>query len=191
MKIGKKAIVFLTTAALAIVAAIPAQAETYSVSQMPYKLTSTATDIGNNLAIIATALKMGDDPRDTLVSDAQEKITYHLQNNINITFTYDKRGKVLLPQEGTLTPQVNTGMDPFPYISFDHEEQGPAISGYAGIVVTAICASSGFETAGFGCAVAGAVALAVVGVAAAHGICPGNQNLRVYPISMEGQCRND
>ncbi|AJM76947.1 hypothetical protein [Rathayibacter toxicus] len=80
MKIGKKAIVFLTTAALAIVAAIPAQAETYSVSQMPYKLTSTATDIGNNLAIIATALKMGDDPRDTLVSDAQEKITYHLQN---------------------------------------------------------------------------------------------------------------
>ncbi|CAQ01215.1 hypothetical protein (doubtful CDS) [Clavibacter sepedonicus] len=28
-------------------------------------------------------------------------------------------------------------------------------------------------------------------IVAAHGVCPNNQNYRIYILSLEGQCRND
>ena len=79
-------------------------------------------------------------------------------------------------------PQVGGGWDPWPYFEFDSSEQQALISGSAATLAGAICAIAGPESAGVGCAVGGGIVLTIVGIATAHGACPNNQTMRVYPL---------
>ncbi|MGO4455482.1 hypothetical protein [Arthrobacter sp. RAF14] len=103
--------------------------------------------------------------------------TYTLAPGIRLTYLHGSESR-----QSTVQPQVGGGGDPWPYFEFDSNEQQALISGSAATLAGAICAIAGPESAGVGCAVGGGIVLTIVGIATAHGACPNNQIMRVYPL---------
>lgn len=103
--------------------------------------------------------------------------TYTISPGIKVTYPGAEE-----PGSSTVQPEVGGGMDPWPYFEFDPSEQQALISGSAATLAGAICAIAGPESAGVGCAVGGGIVLTIVGIATAHGACPNNQTMRLYPL---------
>lgn|GEM_PF-4925785 len=103
--------------------------------------------------------------------------TYTLSPGIKLTYPKGSESA-----QSNVQPQVGGGWDPWPYFEFDSNEQQALISGSAATLAGAICAIAGPESAGVGCAVGGGIVLTIVGIATAHGACPNNQIMRVYPL---------
>ncbi|PPF25093.1 hypothetical protein C5C31_04675 [Rathayibacter rathayi] len=82
---------------------------------------------------------------------------------------------------------MSTGADPFPYIDLDSSEQGAGAA--AGGLAAAICAALGPESGGVGCGVAGGIGVTIASIVAAHGRCPDGRDFRIYPVTLEDQCR--
>ncbi|MDQ0708727.1 hypothetical protein QFZ52_001379 [Arthrobacter woluwensis] len=115
------------------------------------------------------------------------KVTHTQAANGDTTYTLAPGIKVTYPgaeesTSPTVQPEVGGGWDPWPYFEFDPSEQQALISGSAATLAGAICAIAGSESAGVGCAVGGGIVLTIVGIAKAHGACPNNQTMRLYPL---------
>ncbi|MFC3295360.1 hypothetical protein [Clavibacter michiganensis] len=111
-----------------------------------------------------------------------------------MSFTYDSAGEVIT-ETGTKraleASSVAFGSDPFPYISLDSTEQAAGATAAAGSLAGAICLALGPESGGAACLAGAGLGFTIVAIAVAHGVCPNNQNYRIYILSLEGQCRND
>jgi hypothetical protein len=148
----------------------------------------------HRLAELGRALQHGPAPRDSVATAHGERVTYHVSHGVDIAFTYDSSGSaVVVPaaHDAIDTSLVSVGSDPFPYVSLDSTEQATGATAAAGGLAATICAALGPETGGVGCVAAGGLGVTIVAIVAAHGVCPDNQNYRIYIISLEGQCRND
>jgi hypothetical protein len=184
----------MVTAVLAFgFGAVPAQAAT-----KPAPATTNTTNSGQDLtpemlSTLGITLKASKLPRVSTETIYGEMLSFTLQNDVKISFTYDASGNPIVSPEaasGGIQPRVSVGADPFPYVSLDNAEQTAALVGSVG-VATAICAVVGPETWGAGCVIGGAVVGAIFAVVAAHGVCPAGQNMRIYTITHYAQCRTD
>lgn len=143
---------------------------------------------------IAVGLRTGTAPRETEITAAGESVAYDLGSGFHMGFTYDSAGNPIVTQgapSSGITPRVGVGADPFPYVSLDSTEQAAGGSAGAAVLAGLICAALGAETAGIGCLVAGGIGVVIVAIVIAHGVCPNNQNMRIYTITKAVQCRND
>ncbi|MEW5096657.1 hypothetical protein [Clavibacter michiganensis] len=148
----------------------------------------------HRLAELGRTLHNGSAPRDSVATAYGQRVTYHVSPGVNISFTYDSSGSpVVVPaaHHAIDTSLVSVGSYPFPYISLDSAEQATGATAAAGGLAATICAALGPETGGVGCIAAGGIGVTIVAIVAAHGVCPDNQNYRIYILSLEGQCRND
>lgn len=66
-------------------------------------------------------------------------------------------------------------------VKLDPSEQGAGSVGLAGTIAGSICAATGAGSAGIGCAVGAGLAATTVGIATAHGACPDEKDLIIYP----------
>lgn len=159
---------------------------------------TTTTDVPNvtaeQMSQIAVGLRAGTAPRETEITATEERVNYDLGNGVHMGFTYDSAGKPIVTQSAPssgITPRVSAGADPFPYVSLDSTEQAAGGTAGAAVLAGLICAALGAETAGIGCLAAGGIGVIIVAIVIAHGVCPNNQNMRIYTITNDVQCRND
>ncbi|MFZ4840941.1 hypothetical protein [Mycetocola saprophilus] len=147
----------------------------------------------DQVVTLGTSLKAGNSRREVRQTSFGEQTTFLFDSGLRIGFTYDLSGQpIVLPKNHPdMEARVEAGADPFPYVSFDSAEQAAGAAGSVGVLVGAVCASLGPETAGVGCVVAGGIGATIVGILTAHGVCDHEQNYRIYVLTLEGQCRND
>ncbi|ALV47824.1 hypothetical protein MB46_19290 (plasmid) [Arthrobacter alpinus] len=170
------------------------QAESATI---PLNATDT-TDVPNataeQISQIAVGLRTGNAPRETEITATGERVDYDLGSGFHMGFTYDSAGNPIVAQSApssVIAPRVGAGADPFPYVSLDSTEQAAGGTAGAAVLAGLICAALGAETAGIGCLVAGGIGVVIVAIVIAHGVCPNNQNMRIYTITKDVQCRND
>ncbi|MHC2185135.1 hypothetical protein ACVLV4_000765 [Rathayibacter agropyri] len=188
----------LAAAILLIGAASPASAATSvrvgAALLSPAEVPPAGALTREQVAQLVEELKSGPAPRSvTQVADGS-RVAYHVRGG-DVVVTYDSAGHPLLPGDpvghdaSIVQSKVSTGADPFPYLDLDSAEQAAGAGAAAGSVAAATCAALGPESGGVGCAVAGGIGLTIVSIMAAHGVCPGGQNFRIYLLTLEDQCR--
>lgn len=158
--------------------------------QAPKEVDSTKVTHAD-VEVLGEALKSSSASRSVQTVSAGKQVTYTFKNGMKMTFVYDQAGNVVTGEEsGTgIQPLVSAGFDPHGYIQLDPSEQGVGTAGLAGTIGTVICAALAVETVGLGCLAAAGLAATVVAVAAAHGVCPHGQDLRIHVTgSNSAQC---